>query len=96
VTRSTRPGGRCGFGTNGRIKTVLNTLQAYQGIGITRLMFTFELTNKEQGSTGYLMWLGGVLRFRYPTAAGLTLGLSSLRQRSRSTLGSSGKSVKCR
>jgi hypothetical protein len=28
-------------------------------MGVTRLMFTFELTNKDQSSTGYPMWLGG-------------------------------------
>jgi hypothetical protein len=44
---------------NGHIRFVLKTIQAFSGIGITRLMFTFELTNKEQSSTGYPMWLGG-------------------------------------
>jgi hypothetical protein len=44
---------------NGYIKFVLKTIQAFPGMGITRLMFTFELTNKDQSSTGYPMWLGG-------------------------------------
>jgi hypothetical protein len=44
---------------NGYIRFVLKTIQAFPGMGITRLMFTFELTNKEQSSTGYPMWLGG-------------------------------------
>jgi hypothetical protein len=44
---------------NSYIKTVLKTIQPWPGMGVTRLMFTFELTNKDQGSTGYPMWLGG-------------------------------------
>jgi hypothetical protein len=48
-----------GFGGDNYIKVVLKVIQAHPGVGITRLMFTFELTNRDQSSTGYPMWLGG-------------------------------------
>jgi hypothetical protein len=41
------------------IKVVLKQLYAFEGMGIARLMFTFELVNKEQNSNGYPLWLGG-------------------------------------
>jgi hypothetical protein len=44
---------------NSYLKVMLKTIQAFPGMGITRLMFTLEITNKAQSSTGYLMWLGG-------------------------------------
>jgi len=47
------------LGGNSYMKAVLKLIQAHPGMGITRLMFTFELTNKDQSSTGYPMWLGG-------------------------------------
>jgi hypothetical protein len=44
---------------NSYIRFVLRTLHAHPGMGVTRLMFTFELSNKDQNSDGYPMWLGG-------------------------------------
>jgi hypothetical protein len=44
---------------NSYLKVALKTIQAFPGMGITRLMFTLEVTNKDQSSTGYPMWLGG-------------------------------------
>lgn len=48
-----------GLGGNSYIKTVLKVIQVFPGMGITRVMFSFELTNKDQASAGYPMWLGG-------------------------------------
>jgi hypothetical protein len=47
------------LGGNNYIRLVLQSLYAFPGMGITRLMFTFELTNREQNSLGYPLWLGG-------------------------------------
>jgi hypothetical protein len=52
------------IGPNSYMRAVLKTLQAHRGMGITRLMFTFELTNRDQSSTGYPMWLGGRVEIR--------------------------------
>ena len=48
-----------GISGNSYLKVALRTIQAFPGMGVARLMFTFELTNKDQNSTGYPMWLGG-------------------------------------
>jgi hypothetical protein len=44
---------------NSYIRVVSKSIQAFPGMGVTRLMFTFEFSNKDQGSTGYPMWLNG-------------------------------------
>lgn len=41
------------------IRVVMKQIFAFGGIGVTRLMFTFELSNKDRSSTGYPLWLGG-------------------------------------
>jgi hypothetical protein len=48
-----------GLGGNSYIKTVFKTIQAFPGMGVTRLPFSFELNNRDQNSTGYPIWLGG-------------------------------------
>ena len=40
-------------------RVVLKQLFAFPGMGVTRVLFTFELVNKEQASNGYPLWLGG-------------------------------------
>jgi hypothetical protein len=47
-----------GLGNN-YVRTVLQTIQAFVGVDVTRMMFTFELSNKDQNSAGYPLWLGG-------------------------------------
>lgn len=42
-----------------QIKVVLKQQFAFQGMGLTRVLFTFELVNKDQSSNGYPLWLGG-------------------------------------
>ena len=48
-----------GMGGTSYIRLVLKGVQAFPGMGVTRLMFSFELSNKDRNSTGYPLWLGG-------------------------------------
>jgi hypothetical protein len=41
------------------VRVVEKAIQAHPGMGITRLMFSLEITNRDQNSQGYPMWLSG-------------------------------------
>lgn len=40
-------------------KLALKHIDPYRGIGVTRLLFTFEVTCKQQSAVGAQIWLGG-------------------------------------
>lgn len=44
---------------HGYVRVVLKQIFTFEGIGVTRFMFTFELSNKARNSTGFPLWLGG-------------------------------------
>src|SRR5579863_8812532 len=48
------------------VRVVRKTIQAYAGMGITRVMFTLEIGNKDQGSQGYPTWMGGRAEVQAP------------------------------
>lgn len=56
------------------VRLVLKQLFAYPGMGITRLMFGFELSNKDQNSAGYPMWLSGRAEVQAPGGSRLHVG----------------------
>lgn len=41
------------------VKVVLKQIGPYRGVGVTRLLFTFEVTCKQSASVGSQLWLGG-------------------------------------
>lgn len=46
-------------GTQGTIRVVLKNISPRRGLGVARLMFTFEVAAKQQAVVGSLLWLGG-------------------------------------
>jgi hypothetical protein len=59
---------------NEYLKVVLKTIQAHQGMGVTRLMLTLELSNRGQNSTGYPLWLGGRVEVQVRSGSRLHVG----------------------
>jgi hypothetical protein len=55
-----------GLGGSSYLRIVVKTIQAFRGIDVTRLMFNLELTNKDQASIGYPLWLGGRVELHTP------------------------------
>jgi hypothetical protein len=48
-----------GLGGTSSVRILVRTIQAFRGVDVTRLIFSLELTNRDQTSNGYLLWLGG-------------------------------------
>jgi hypothetical protein len=41
------------------VRVVLRSINVWRGVGVARLMFTFEINSKQQVVTGWPLWLGG-------------------------------------
>lgn len=46
-------------GSTPSVKVVIKNISPYRGVGLTRLLFTFEITTKQQAVVGYALWLTG-------------------------------------